>query len=172
MRLPTPDRSGGYDSALERRWAHVLYNLGLFLEFHPGSIYLDNGQTEYQPDFILQPPHKDEPEWLLEVKGDHNERIEKPIKAHNQFKMPVAVLKSGFIPSTPEFNHIETEWARWTTFPARHALRDNVGFIPPNQIKAGDYVSGDIFHYLFQAQPELAEEVRPLDIPHQAELDF
>lgn len=152
MRLPQPQKIGEFDSALEFRWDQVLRSLSLSPKHHPGSIPLPGGER-YEPDFLLG-PH------LLEVKGDHNERIHKPRLAQEHYQRPVIILRRGIIASDDQ----EVEYAVWD---CSWALRESHGFVPASEARPGDYISGDAYFRI--PQEKIIEwGLGPLDFPHQS----
>ena len=70
-------RDRRFDSVLEANWAASLTAWGVDWVHHPGSIQLSDGR-EWQPDFLLKNANNHGADILLEVKGDHNHRIDKP----------------------------------------------------------------------------------------------
>lgn len=69
-------RGTTYDSQLEADWASTLTKWDMLFVYHPGRIFL--ADSVYEPDFQL------EGDILLEVKGLHNDRIEKVYEAQEQ----------------------------------------------------------------------------------------
>lgn len=152
MKFPQPQKIGEFDSALEFRWDQVLRSLSLSPKHHPGSLPLPNGER-YEPDFLLEP-------YLLEVKGDHNERIHKPRLAQECYQKPVVILRRGIITSDDQ----EVEYAVWDH---SYTLREHHGFIPASEAEPGDYISGDIYVHI--PQKKISEwGLKPLDFPHQS----
>ena len=154
--FPEAQKIGEFDSALEYRWDCVLRSLSLSPQHHPGSLPLPNGER-YEPDFLLEP-------YLLEVKGDHNERIHKPKLAQEHYQKPIIVLRKGIISSTSDQ---EVEYATWDI---TYVLRDSHGFLPADSAAQGDYISGDAYLYLMSHHPKKLEDwgLKPLDFPHQS----
>lgn len=64
-----------YDSRLEADWAATLRTYNVKYQAHPGTIVLPTGEY-YEPDFFVPGIGSDAPwGWLLEVKGEHGERL-------------------------------------------------------------------------------------------------
>jgi len=72
MAKPTVYRGITFRSALEAGWAATMDSLGIVWLYEPWILSLPSGQR-YRPDF-----HLPEIRTWLEVKGPHNERVEKP----------------------------------------------------------------------------------------------
>lgn len=65
-----------FASTLEADWAATFDQLGWYWEYEPEALILDTGEL-YRPDFYLPAQRT----WC-EVKGPHNERIDKPRDLH------------------------------------------------------------------------------------------
>lgn len=83
-----------FDSQLEADWAATLTAWGMEWKHHPGSLQLPDGRW-WEPDFQVEGTDSD---ILLEVKGWHNERLDKAwIAAAMGFK--VVVGREGWMPA-------------------------------------------------------------------------
>lgn len=80
-----------YDSQLEADWAATLSKLGVEFIAHPGSLQLNDGDR-YEPDFLLV-----NEDILLEVKGPHNDRLEKTVRASREFEKTILIGREGFV---------------------------------------------------------------------------
>jgi len=98
-------RGHTYDSRLEADWAHTMSTLRIPYKPHPGKVKLPSG-AGYEPDFLC-PYSAFHTSWdyLLEVKGPHLERIEKPIEAAELNPNVIIGLESfnGWLTWIPEW---------------------------------------------------------------------
>ena len=92
-----------YDSALEADWAATLTAWGVEFRYHPGRIFLSNGDI-YEPDFQV------EGDLILEVKGDHDQRIDKAWRANVETGIPIIVGRSGWIPAASGIEYAGAVW--------------------------------------------------------------
>lgn len=76
-----------FDSLLEKAWYLTLEKLGAKVWDHPAALDLQDGRT-YEPDFLVG-------DVLCEVKGPHDERIDKPYRAYELYQLPVLILRPG-----------------------------------------------------------------------------
>lgn len=83
-----------FDSQLESDWCATFEAWGMEYEYHPGSICLADG-TLYEPDFWLKQGNDD---IVFEVKGPHDDRVEKPRLVAAQTSLKVLVGRGGYIP--------------------------------------------------------------------------
>jgi hypothetical protein len=99
-----------FDSQLEADWAASLRMWGVEYLYHPGRVFL--GETVWEPDFQVDAGGRD---LLLEVKGEHNHRIEKVDEAR-QAGFNVIVGRTGWIPAGSVIEHAGAVWVspeRW-----------------------------------------------------------
>lgn len=106
----TTFRGQEYDSVLEADWAATLTMWGIEFVYHPGRIFLSNSDI-YEPDFQL------DCDMMLEVKGGHNQRIEKAWRASVETGIPLIVGRSSFLPAG---TNVECAGAVWE--PDEYAL--------------------------------------------------
>ena len=92
-----------YDSQLEADWAASLIAWGVEYVYHPGRLFLKNGDI-YEPDFQLTG------DMMLEVKGNHDSRLEKSLRASSESGIPIVVGRSSFLPAGSD---VETAGAVW-----------------------------------------------------------
>lgn len=92
-----------YDSQLETDWAATFQTWGLEYEYHPGWMLLDNGDR-YEPDFLL------DGDIVFEVKGDHDDRIDKAWRAASEFGLRVIVGRAGFVAPGSDLEYAGAVW--------------------------------------------------------------
>lgn len=95
---------GAYDSVLEADWAATLESLGIEFTHHPGSLRLSDGRV-YEPDFVLT-----REEILLEVKGNHNERVEKAAIASRDHGLTALIGRVGLVPAGSNVEEAGLVW--------------------------------------------------------------
>ena len=76
-------RGQTYDSQLEADWAATFTAWGMEFRYHPGRLFLSSGDV-YEPDFQLE-------FGIFEVKGDHDQRIDKAWRAKVESGRPVII---------------------------------------------------------------------------------
>lgn len=91
-----------YDSQLEADWAATFMAWGMEFKYHPGRLYLST--DVWEPDFQL------EGDILFEVKGDHDQRIDKAWRANVETGIPVIVGRSGWIPAGSGIEYAGAVW--------------------------------------------------------------
>lgn len=92
-----------YDSQLERDWAATLTMWGMEFVYHPGRVFLSNGDI-YEPDFQL------DCDMILEVKGAGNERLDKALRAGRETGIPVIVGRSSWMPGGSDLEYAGAVW--------------------------------------------------------------
>lgn len=96
-------RGTEYDSVLEADWAATLTMWGIEFVYHPGRIFLSNNDI-YEPDFQL------DCDMMLEVKGGHNERIDKAWRASTESGIPIVVGRASFLPAGTNMEYAGAVW--------------------------------------------------------------
>ena len=99
----TTFRGVTYDSVLEADWAATLTAWRMEFVYHPGRVYLANMDT-YEPDFQL------DGDIILEVKGAHNQRIDKAYRLESELAIPVLIGRAGFLPSGADSTYAGAHW--------------------------------------------------------------
>lgn len=100
-----------FDSQLEADWAATFEAWGMEYHYHPGFMVFDDG-VRWEPDFLL------ENDVVFEVKGEHNERLDKAKRAGLEFGLSVVIGRGGII--HPGMT-VEAAGAVWE--PSRWAVR-------------------------------------------------
>ena len=77
-------RDTKFDSILEMNWCASMVVWGVNFQYHPATLLLEGGEL-WQPDFLLREAAGPCQDILLEVKGDHDERIHKPQIAQEMY---------------------------------------------------------------------------------------
>lgn len=96
-------RGQQFDSQLEADWAATLTAWGIEYKYHPGRLFLSNGDV-YEPDFQL------DGDVILEVKGDHDQRVDKAWRAALETGIPVIVGRGGWIPAASGIEYAGAVW--------------------------------------------------------------
>ena len=96
-------RGQQYDSQLEADWAATFTAWGVEFRYHPGRIFLSNGDV-YEPDFQL------EGDVIFEVKGSHDQRVDKAWRANVETGIPVIVGRGGWIPAASGIEYAGAVW--------------------------------------------------------------
>lgn len=91
-----------YDSQLEADWAATFTAWGMEFRYHPGRLYLST--DVYEPDFQL------EGDIIFEVKGDHDQRVDKAWRANVETGIPVIVGRGGWIPAASGIEYAGAVW--------------------------------------------------------------
>lgn len=97
-----------YDSQLEADWACTFAMWGMEHVYHPGTMVLSTGEL-WEPDFQL------DEDIIFEVKGWHNERIEKAWTAASM-GYRVVIGRAGLVPAGSDAEHAGAVWEpadRW-----------------------------------------------------------
>ena len=95
-------RGQTYDSQLEADWAATFTAWGMEFRYHPGRLFLSNGDV-YEPDFQLE-------FGIFEVKGDHDQRIDKAWRANVETGIPVIIGRGGWIPAASGIEYAGAVW--------------------------------------------------------------
>lgn len=96
-------RGTEFDSVLEADWACTLTMWGIEWAYHPGRVFLHNGDI-YEPDFQL------DCDMILEVKGAHDDRIDKAWRAAAETGIPVIIGRSSFLPAGSDLEMAGAVW--------------------------------------------------------------
>lgn len=92
-----------YDSQLEADWAATFTAWGMEFRYHPGRLFLGNSDI-YEPDFQL------DGDIIFEVKGDHDQRVDKAWRAQLETGIPVIVGRGGWIPAASGIEYAGAVW--------------------------------------------------------------
>lgn len=122
-------RGQQFDSVLESDWAATLTAWGVEYRYHPGRLFLSNGDV-YEPDFQL------EGDIILEVKGDHSQRIDKAWRAGLETGIPVIVGRGGWIPAASGIEYAGAVWEPEEWVVVRRDGR--LGFVRENALGADE----------------------------------
>lgn len=96
-------RGQQYDSQLEADWAATFTQWGMLYVYHPGRLFLSDGVV-WEPDFQL------DGDVVFEVKGAHNNRIEKVVAAGDETDLQIIVGRTGWMPSGSDLEHAGAVW--------------------------------------------------------------
>lgn len=96
-------RGQQFDSQLEAHWAATFTQWGMEYVYHPGRVFLANNDI-YEPDFQL------DCDVIFEVKGEHDDRIDKAWRCAAETGIPVIVGRSGWLPAGSNLEYAGAVW--------------------------------------------------------------
>ena len=134
---PVTWRDQNFDSQLEADWAASLTVWEVDWRFHPGFIEVGDGRL-WEPDFLLRNAGAWGEDILFEVKGPHDNRIDKPQLVQEQH--PDLIILIGRVPYLDAADDSQYPGAVWSR-------PDGSGYLWELNGKDVTYVSGELATY-------------------------